>query len=167
MKKFLTLLFLLSNLAVCGVSAETVLEGRVVAVADGDTLTVLDAQQKQHKIRLLGIDAPEKAQPFGQKSKESLSLLAFQKQVQVRSSKKDRYGRTVGQVFVGNTDVCLEQVKLGMAWHYKAYQREQVAGRPCLVCPRRIAGTRATGGPVGRSFAGRAVGLQAAKVSCA
>jgi endonuclease YncB( thermonuclease family) len=125
MKKFLTLLFLLSNLAVCGVSAETVLEGRVVAVADGDTLTVLDAQQKQHKIRLLGIDAPEKAQPFGQKSKESLSLLAFQKQVQVRSSKKDRYGRTVGQVFVGNTDVCLEQVKLGMAWHYKAYQREQ------------------------------------------
>lgn len=126
MKKFLTLLFLLSNLVVCGVSANTVLEGRVVAVADGDTLTVLDAQQKQHKIRLLGIDAPEKAQPFGQKSKESLSLLAFQKQVQVRSSKKDRYGRTVGQVFVGNTDVCLEQVKLGMAWHYKAYQREQL-----------------------------------------
>lgn len=126
MKKFLTLLFLLSNLVVFGVSANTVLEGRVVAVADGDTLTVLDAQQKQHKIRLLGIDAPEKAQPFGQKSKESLSLLAFQKQVQVRSSKKDRYGRTVGQVFVGNTDVCLEQVKLGMAWHYKAYQREQL-----------------------------------------
>ena len=126
MKKFLTLLFLLSSLTVCAVSANTVLEGRVVAVADGDTLTVLDAQQKQHKIRLLGIDAPEKAQPFGQKSKESLSLLAFQKQVQVRSSKKDRYGRTVGQVFVGNTDVCLEQVKLGMAWHYKAYQREQL-----------------------------------------
>ena len=125
MKKFLTLLFLLSSFAVCAVSANTLLEGRVVAVADGDTLTVLDAQQKQHKIRLLGIDAPEKAQPFGQKSKESLSLLAFQKQVQVRSSKKDRYGRTVGQVFVGNTDVCLEQVKLGMAWHYKAYQREQ------------------------------------------
>ena len=127
MKKFLTLLFLLSNLVVCGVSAETMLEGRVVEVADGDTLTVLDAQKKQHKIRLLGIDAPEKAQPFGQKSKESLSLLAFQKQVQVRSSKKDRYGRTVGQVFVGNMDVCLEQVKLGMAWHYKTYQREQSA----------------------------------------
>ena len=125
MKKFLTLLFVLLNLAVCGVSAETILDGRVVEVADGDTLTVLDAQQKQHKIRLLGIDAPEKAQPFGQKSKESLSGLAFQKQVQVRSSKQDPYGRTVGQVFVGNTDVCLEQVKLGMAWHYKTYQREQ------------------------------------------
>ncbi len=125
MKKFLTLLFLLVNLAFCGVSATTLLEGRVVGVSDGDTLTVLDVQKKPHKIRLLGIDAPEKAQPFGQKSKESLSHLAFQKQVQVRSSKKDRYGRTVGQVFVGNTDVCLEQVKLGMAWHYKTYQREQ------------------------------------------
>ena len=125
MKKFLTLLFVLLNFVVSGVSAETILDGRVVEVADGDTLTVLDAQKKQHKIRLLGIDAPEKAQPFGQKSKESLSHLAFQKQVQVRSSKKDRYGRTVGQVFVGNVDVCLEQVKLGMAWHYKTYQREQ------------------------------------------
>jgi endonuclease YncB( thermonuclease family) len=125
MKKFLTLLFLLLNLVVFGVSAETILDGRVVEVADGDTLTVLDAQKKTHKIRLLGIDAPEKAQAFGQKSKESLSGLAFQKQVQVRSSKKDRYGRTVGQVFVGNMDVCLEQVKLGMAWHYKTYQREQ------------------------------------------
>jgi endonuclease YncB( thermonuclease family) len=125
MKKFLTFLFLLLNLVVCGVGAETMLEGRVVAVADGDTLTVLDAQKKTHKIRLLGIDAPEKAQAFGLKSKESLSGLAFQKQVQVRSSKKDRYGRTVGQVFVGNMDVCLEQVKLGMAWHYKTYQREQ------------------------------------------
>ncbi|MFM1924898.1 MAG: Thermonuclease precursor [Pseudomonadota bacterium] len=125
MKKFLTLLFVLLNLVVFGVSAETILDGRVVEVADGDTLTVLDAQKKTHKIRLLGIDAPEKAQAFGQKSKESLSGLAFQKQVQVRSSKKDRYGRTVGQVFVGNMDVCLEQVKLGMAWHYKTYQREQ------------------------------------------
>lgn len=125
MKKFLTLLFVLLNLVVSGVSAETILDGWVVEVADGDTLTVLDAQKKQHKIRLLGIDAPEKAQPFGQKSKESLSGLAFQKQVQVRSSKQDRYGRTVGQVFVGNMDVCLEQVKLGMAWHYKTYQREQ------------------------------------------
>ena len=125
MKKFLTLLFVLLNFVVSGVSAETILDGWVVEVADGDTLTVLDAQKKQHKIRLLGIDAPEKAQPFGQKSKESLSGLAFQKQVQVRSSKQDRYGRTVGQVFVGNMDVCLEQVKLGMAWHYKTYQREQ------------------------------------------
>ncbi len=125
MKKFLTLLFVLLNFVVSGVSAETILDGRVVEVADGDTLTVLDAQKKQHKIRLLGIDAPEKAQPFGQKSKESLSGLAFQKQVQVRSSKQDRYGRTVGQVFVGNMDVCLEQVRLGMAWHYKTYQREQ------------------------------------------
>lgn len=125
MKKFLILLFVLLNLVVSGVNAETILDGRVVEVADGDTLTVLDAQKKQHKIRLLGIDAPEKAQPFGQKSKESLSGLAFQKQVQVRSSKQDRYGRTVGQVFVGNMDVCLEQVKLGMAWHYKTYQREQ------------------------------------------
>jgi endonuclease YncB( thermonuclease family) len=101
------------------------LQGKVVSVADGDTLTVLDDNKNQHKIRLKGIDAPEKAQAFGQKSKQSLNQLAHSKMVTVEFEKKDKYGRTVGKVLLNGTDVCLEQIKLGMAWHYKQYQSEQ------------------------------------------
>ena len=104
--------------------AETI-SGRVVGTADGDTLTVLDAAKVQHKIRLSGIDAPEKAQAFGNRSKQSLSDLAFDKTVTVETGKRDRYGREVGKVLVNGRDVNLVQVERGMAWHYKAYQREQ------------------------------------------
>ena len=113
------LLFVAGNL-----NAAT-LEGKVVHVADGDTITVLDASNTQHKIRLQGIDAPEKAQPFGQKSKQSLSQLVYNKQVTVEYQKKDKYGRTLGKVLHNGTDVCLEQIKLGMAWHYKQYKSDQ------------------------------------------
>jgi endonuclease YncB( thermonuclease family) len=102
-----------------------VLLGHVVAVSDGDTITVLDANKQRHVIRLMGIDAPEKEQPYGQKAKESMSDLVFNKEVSVTWYKRDRYGRTVGQVYVGDTDVCLEQIKRGLAWHYKEYEREQ------------------------------------------
>jgi endonuclease YncB( thermonuclease family) len=101
------------------------LQGKVVSVADGDTITVLDGNKTQHKIRLQGIDAPEKAQAFGQKSKQSLHQLVHSKMVTVEFEKKDKYGRTVGKVLLNGTDVCLEQIKLGMAWHYKQYQSEQ------------------------------------------
>ena len=82
-------------------------------------------QKTQHKIRLQGIDAPEKAQAFGQKSKQSLNQLVHSKMVTVEFEKKDKHGRTVGKVLLNGTDVCLEQIKLGMAWHYKQYQSEQ------------------------------------------
>ena len=101
------------------------LEGKVVGVADGDTITVLEANNTQHKIRLQGVDAPEKAQAFGQKSKQSLHQLIHNKQVSVEFQKKDKYGRIVGKVLHEGTDVCLEQIKLGMAWHYKQYASEQ------------------------------------------
>ena len=113
------LLFLAGNL-----NAST-LQGKVVHIADGDTITVLDANNTQHKIRLQGIDAPEKAQPFGQKSKQSLSQMVYNKQVTVEYQKKDKYGRTLGKVLHNGTDVCLEQIKLGMAWHYKQYKSDQ------------------------------------------
>ena len=108
----------------CSLWAAT-LQGKVVSVADGDTLTVLDDKKTQHKIRLQGIDAPEKAQAFGQKSKQSLNQLVHSKMVTVEFEKKDKYGRTVGKVLLNDTDVCLEQIKLGMAWHYKKYASEQ------------------------------------------
>lgn len=99
--------------------------GRVVGVADGDTLTVLDGSKQQHKIRLDGIDAPEKAQPFGQRSKQSLSDLAYNRNVQVQTHKRDRYGRVVGKVLLDGTDLNLHQINRGLAWHYKAYAQEQ------------------------------------------
>jgi endonuclease YncB( thermonuclease family) len=103
------------------------IEGRVVGVADGDTITVLDSTNTQHKIRLSGIDAPEKSQPFGNLSKESLSGLVFDKTVTVETDKRDKYKRNVGKVLVDGADANLEQIKRGMAWHYKKYAREQPA----------------------------------------
>jgi endonuclease YncB( thermonuclease family) len=99
--------------------------GRVVAVSDGDTITVLDLTNTEHKVRLVGIDAPEKAQAFGQASKKSLSDLIFNKNIEVFWDKRDRYQRILGKVFLSDKDICLEQIKRGMAWHYKKYQGEQ------------------------------------------
>lgn len=107
------------------VSHADVLLGHVVGVSDGDTITVIDDTKQRHVIRLMGIDAPEKAQAFGQKAKQSLSDLIFDRDVSVTWFKKDRYGRIVGQVYVDDTDACLEQIKHGLAWHYKDYEREQ------------------------------------------
>lgn len=101
------------------------LEGLVVAVADGDTITVLDSAKVQHKIRLAGIDAPEKKQAFGEKSKQFLSAQVYYQNVVVDYKKKDRYGRIVGKVLSDGADVGLKQVMAGMAWHYKAYAKEQ------------------------------------------
>lgn len=122
-KKFLALSLLCVS---CGLSAAS-LNGKVVGVADGDTITVLDSHNIQHKIRLQGIDAPEKAQAYGQKSKQSLYQMVHGKFVSVEFEKKDKYGRTVGKVSLNGTDICLEQIKLGMAWHYKQYESEQSA----------------------------------------
>lgn len=105
-------------------SAET-LVGRVVGVADGDTVTVLDEQRQQHKIRLTGIDAPEKGQAFGHRSKESLSDAVFGKTVAIEWNKLDRYGRIVGKIVVDARDVNLSQVEAGLAWWYQKYSAEQ------------------------------------------
>ncbi|WP_232428956.1 thermonuclease family protein [Aromatoleum toluclasticum] len=101
--------------------------GRVVGVTDGDTLTVLDHDYIQHKVRLSGIDAPEKSQPFGQVSRQHLASLVFGKTVTVDAYKEDRYGRTIGKVLLDGMDANLAQVRAGLAWHYKQYEREQEA----------------------------------------
>ena len=106
------------------VHADT-LTGRVVGISDGDTLTLLDESRKQHKIRLAGIDTPEKGQPFGEYCKKSLSDLAYNRTVAVESNKLDHYGRVIGKVLVDGQDVNLEQVRRGCGWHYKKYQNEQ------------------------------------------
>lgn len=122
----------LGLLAGFAVAAE--LTGQVVGVSDGDTVTVLDASHQQHKIRLSGIDAPEKRQAYGERSKQHLSDLVFGKSVLVVWDKRDRYGRIVGRVLAPECDrtACrysidagLEQLKAGLAWHYKQYEKEQ------------------------------------------
>ena len=118
-----TLVFIFALLAVNPTWANT-LTGRVVGVADGDTITVLDSQNTQYKIRLAGIDAPEKKQDFGQVSKKSLSDLVFGKQVSVDWIKEDRYGRLIGKVTLIEQDINLQQIKNGMAWFYRKYQNE-------------------------------------------
>ena len=104
--------------------AETLTE-RIVGVSDGDTLTLLDAEHVPHKIRVAGIDAPEKKQDFGEKSKSHLSALAYNRQAQADCRKIDRYRRNVCVVFVSGKDIGLEQIKGGMAWWYQQYAREQ------------------------------------------
>ena len=103
------------------------LHGRVVGVSDGDTITVLDAEQVTHKIRLSGIDAPEKAQPFGERAKQQLSDWVYQSTVRVIHDKTDRYGRIVGKVTLNSEDVNIQMIHAGLAWHYKAYEHEQPA----------------------------------------
>jgi endonuclease YncB( thermonuclease family) len=125
------LLFLLS----LPTHADT-LTGRVVGVGDGDTITILDANRQQHKIRLGGIDAPEKAQPFGQRSKESLSAMVFNKEVRVDWEKRDKYKRIVGKIWVQpascptcqmTLDAGHAQITVGLAWWYRKYSNEQSA----------------------------------------
>ena len=71
------------------------IEGRVVGVADGDTITILDSTKTQHRVRLAGIDGPEKKQAFGTRSRENLSKWVYRRDVIVEWHKKDRYGRLV------------------------------------------------------------------------
>lgn len=101
------------------------LRGKVVGVADGDTITLLDGQRQQHRVRLDGIDAPERSQPFGQRARQSLAELAHGREAVADCPKTDKYGRSVCRVLVDGLDVGLEQVRRGLAWHYVRYAREQ------------------------------------------
>lgn len=117
-------IILVIGLCLVNVVWASTINGRVVGVTDGDTITVLDASNAQYKIRLSGIDAPEKKQDFGNVSKQSLSDMVFNKQVSVEWTKEDRYGRILGKVLLAGADINLKQVKAGMAWFYRKYQVE-------------------------------------------
>jgi micrococcal nuclease len=116
-------LFLLSLLSP-SVQAD-ILRGQVTKVVDGDTLYVLDADQSRYKIRLAGIDTPERAQPFGAKAKQYLLELVGGKPVEIVWSKRDRYGRIIGKVIYNDTDINLAMVRAGLAWWYRKYANEQ------------------------------------------
>lgn len=115
------------------------LSGTVVRIADGDTLTLLDAHNTQHKIRLHGIDTPERGQPYGNAAREALEALVAGQRIEVAIQDTDRYGRTVGTVYRNGQNVNLALVRDGWAWWYERYarndsslaqaQREAQAGR--------------------------------------
>lgn len=107
--------------ALVGVSPISLPAERVVKVADGDTITVIDSDKHTSRVRLWGIDAPEKAQAFGNASREHLAALVAGKDVRLVEYGRDRYGRILAEVFVGDENVCLKQVLDGYAWHYVYY----------------------------------------------
>lgn len=129
-------LFLVLAAQANGASREP-FEARVIGVTDGDTITVRDSDAPPRKIRLAGIDAPEKGQAFSDRSKQNLSRLVYDQTVHIEWSKFDKYGRVVGKVFVtppGNcaatpcpatVNVNFAQIAAGFAWHYTQYEREQ------------------------------------------
>ena len=117
--KLLSLLFLLL------LSASTSFTGKVVKITDGDTIVVLIEGNQQVKIRLEGIDCPESNQDFGNRAKQTVSDLCFRKNVVIQKSGEDRYGRTLGFVFVGDVNVNKELLRLGLAWHYKQYNKDE------------------------------------------
>ena len=103
--------------------AQSSIQGKVVRVADGDTITVLQ-NSKQYIIRLYGIDTPEKKQDFGQKAKKFTSSMVFKQHVKVVVYNTGKYGRTIGVVYIGQKCLNEELVKNGLAWIYKRYCSE-------------------------------------------
>lgn len=97
------------------VHAET-LSGTVIGVADGDTLTILDARKRRHRVSLAEVDAPERNQPFGTQSRQSLVGVCFRKAAQVEWQAKDRKDGYIGRVTCAGVDANAEQVRRGMAW---------------------------------------------------
>ena len=127
------------------------ISGRVVKITDGDTLTIAVVKHSlttgptgkesltvQVKVRLEGIDAPESKQPFGSKSKDFLGSFCFGKDAQVNTTGKDRYGRTLGEVFVDGKSANKALLSAGLAWHYKEYSKDQELSR--LEREARLAG---------------------------
>jgi len=99
--------------------------GKCVGIQDGDTITVLTEGKRQVRIRLYGIDCPESGQAFGTKAKQYTADMVFKKDVEIKSTDTDRYGRTIAWVYIGEKCVNEEILKAGLAWHYKKYSKER------------------------------------------
>ena len=127
LKRLFTSVLLLVLLQATTHAEPLILQGRIVRVTDGDTVTLLDELQTQHKIRLAGIDAPESAMAYGLHATLYLVSLVLGKTVEAVTYKQDRYGRTVATLMFGEQDINLSMIQVGLAWHYKKYAGEQPA----------------------------------------
>lgn len=119
-----TLVFAL-NPGSSNVPVKQIISGKVVGIADGDTLTLLNQEKQQLHVRLVGIDCPEKSQAFGNRAKKELSAKVFGQNVEVEVRGQDKYGRTLGVVHLGPVDVNEYLISQGVAWHYKKYANQQ------------------------------------------
>ena len=129
-QRLAALLLVLFVLALGHTATAAEIAGRVVGITDGDTLNVLDEARRQTRVRLAEIDAPESHQPYGNRAKQALSELVFGRDVRVVVVTIDRYGRTVGRIYAGSTDVSAEMVRQGAAWVYRKYNRDPSPAPP-------------------------------------
>ncbi len=117
-----TLFILLCQLA-C--TSQSRIEGTAIRIIDGDTFELLTSNKRPIRIRLFGIDAPEKNQEFGTASKQVLASRIFQKKVIVEKVNTDRNGRMVAVVYCDGVDINLYMIRSGMAWHFTRYSKRQ------------------------------------------
>lgn len=105
--------------------AANLIPGKIIAVSDGDTVTLLTTDKRQLKVRLVGIDTPEKKQAYGSKARDHLASHVFSQTVEVDIRKKDQYGRDLGVIYFGGNDINQLMIRDGYAWFYKHYAKEQ------------------------------------------
>ena len=125
MKKIYPFLLSLVLLISGSVWASTLIPGNVIAISDGDTITLLTPEKQQLKIRLVGIDSPEKKQAYGTKARDHLAAYVFRQEVEVDIRKKDQYGRSLAVIYFGGKDINQLMIRDGYAWFYKHYAKEQ------------------------------------------
>ena len=118
--QFLLFFTLISSLTV---NAEETFSGHVIKVADGDTLT-LQVKNRRLKIRLAEIDTPEKDQPYGNRSRAALVNKVMDKTIKVRVVSTDRYGRSIGYIYLKSNNINKEMIKEGHAWVYRKYSND-------------------------------------------
>jgi endonuclease YncB( thermonuclease family) len=123
MKRLAFVLLFVFAARACAATPRHTLVGQVVKIADGDTLTVLDSARNQHKIRLAGIDAPEKTQAFGTQARNALASAVFRQTVRVDITDTDRYGREVGRVYCAGRFINADLVRAGFAWRYTQFDK--------------------------------------------
>jgi micrococcal nuclease len=99
--------------------------GKVTRIADGDTFTMIFDNGFEVRVRLLGIDSPERRQAFSNRAKQTLSDLIYNKEVKVYYESKDRYGRVLGDIYIDDLNINQEMVRRGMAWHFIRYSDDE------------------------------------------
>jgi endonuclease YncB( thermonuclease family) len=132
-QRLATTLLLLISLTACAdpgreaipATTRSPLVGEVVAVGDGDSITVKDEANTEHRVRLQGSDAPELGQAFGSRSKRALSDKVFGERVSIAWEERDQYDRILGHVHLGERYINEEMIAEGMAWHYKRYSSDE------------------------------------------
>jgi endonuclease YncB( thermonuclease family) len=105
--------------------SKKIISGKVIGISDGDSLTLLVDGDQQLKVRLAGIDSPEKKQSFGNAAKKALSDKVFSQNIRLEVRGTDKYGRTLGIVRLGEQDINEFMIEQGFAWHFKKYAKDQ------------------------------------------